>query len=56
MTKYVVTAATGFREHKQGDEFEADLDPELEQRAIERGSIKPVNTKAKAKKKEGSDA
>jgi hypothetical protein len=56
VTKYVVTAATGFGKHKQGDEFEADLDPGLEQRAIARGSIKPVNTKPKAKKKEGSDA
>ena len=51
MTKYKVTAETGFGEHKQGDEFEAELDPELEQRAIERGSIEIVK-----KAKEGKDA
>jgi len=49
MTVYKVTAATGYRGHKQGEEFKADLSPEQERRAIERGSIKKVN------KKEGND-
>jgi hypothetical protein len=58
MTKYKVTAETGFAEHKLGDEFEADLTDEQEQRYLERGSIEIV-TKAKAKttkKKEETDA
>jgi hypothetical protein len=42
VTLYKVTAATGFRGHKLGDEFEADLDPAQEQRAKERGSIRVV--------------
>jgi hypothetical protein len=53
MTKYKVTAATGFNEHKQGDEFEADLSEEQEQRYLERGSIEIVT---KTKKEESSDA
>ena len=42
MTKktYTVTAATGYDGHQFGETFEADLDEETEQRAIERGSIK----------------
>jgi hypothetical protein len=52
-TTYKVMAATGFRGHKQGDEFEAELDPEAERRATERGSIKPVKSK---EKKGGDDA
>ena len=52
MTKYRVTAATGFDNHKEGDEFEADLDEELEARAIERGSIEIVGGKAKKQERE----
>lgn len=40
MTTYKVTAATGFRGFKEGDTFDADLTPEQEQRAKERGSIR----------------
>jgi hypothetical protein len=47
MTKYEVTAETGFEDHKQGEQFEADLDEELEARAIERGSIKIVSGRTK---------
>ena len=54
MTTYKVTAATGFGDHKEGDEFEAELDPEQEQRAIERGSIEIVKSNKKAK--EAKDA
>jgi hypothetical protein len=53
MTKYIVTAATGFNEHKEGDEFEADLSDEQEQRYLERGSIEVVTSQ---KKEENSDA
>jgi hypothetical protein len=57
MTKYKVTAATGFNEHKEGDEFEADLTEEQEQRYLERGSIEIVTkAKSKQKKEESSDA
>jgi methylmalonyl-CoA mutase cobalamin-binding subunit len=37
---YTVMAETGFDGHAKGEQFEADLDRELEERAIERGSIK----------------
>ena len=53
-TKYKVTAETGFDGRKLGEEFEADLDPELEERVLERGTIEIVG-KAKPKK-EASDA
>jgi hypothetical protein len=45
---YVVTAETGFDGHEKGEEFEAELDEELEQRAIERGSIKEKGGKKNA--------
>ena len=35
-------ALSAFRGHQAGDEFEADLDPALERRALERGQIKKV--------------
>lgn len=41
-TTYKVTAATGFDGHQEGEEFEAELDEDLEERAIERGSIEVV--------------
>ncbi len=41
-TLYKVLALTGFRGHKQGDEFEADLTPDEERRAKQRGSIRVV--------------
>ena len=40
MTTYKVTGHTPFLGCKPGEEFEAELDPELEQRAKERGSIR----------------
>ena len=49
MTTYKVTAATGFDDHKEGEEFEADLDEDLEARALERGSIEIVKGKPKRK-------
>jgi hypothetical protein len=47
--KYVVTGATAYLDHQPGEEFEAELTDEQEDRAIERGSIKLAKD---AKKKE----
>ena len=54
MTTYKVTATTGFRGHAEGDEFDAELTPDEERRAKERGSIKVVNAR-RTKKEEASD-
>jgi hypothetical protein len=57
MTKYIVTAATGFDGHAEGEEFEADLTEEQEARAKERGSIRVVQRgKKKDDKQEENDA
>jgi hypothetical protein len=48
---YKVTAATGFDGRAEGEQFEAELDEDLEERAIERGSIEIV----KGAKKETKD-
>lgn len=42
MTVYKVTGDTPFQGHQPGEEFETELDPELERRAKERGSIRVV--------------
>lgn len=47
-TTYKVTGSTAFDDHQPGEEFDADLDPDHEARAIERGSIEIVKGKAKA--------
>ena len=51
MTKktYVVTAPTGYDGHPEGEEFEADLDPFLEQQAIENDWIKAKGAKTTGK-------
>ncbi len=46
-TTYQVVAATGYRGHKAGEEFSADLTEAQEKRAIARGSIRPVPKKPK---------
>ena len=51
-TTYKVSGLTAFDDHQPGEEFDADLDEDLEARAIERGSIEIV--KGTAKKKEVS--
>jgi hypothetical protein len=57
MTKYKVTAATGFRGHAEGEEFEADLTEDEERRAKQRGSIRVVQRgKKKDDKQEEDDA
>ena len=42
MTLYKVTGPTAFRGHRPGEEFEAELEPDLERRAKARGSIRVV--------------
>lgn len=55
MTRYKVTAATGFDGRQLDEEFEADLDPDLEERALERGSIEIVEGAAKKTKAKEAD-
>ena len=50
-TTYKVTAATGFRGHKAGEEFEAELDQDVERRANERGSISVVKRADKSQER-----
>lgn len=52
-TTYKVSGLTAFDDHQPGEEFEADLDEDLEERALERGSIEIV--KGKKKKAEVND-
>ena len=54
MTTYKVTAPTGYQGHQEGEEFEADLTPEQEKRAKDRGSIKVLKRDNDKNKKEGS--
>jgi hypothetical protein len=53
ITVYKVTGTTPFLGHQPGDEFEAELDPEQERRAKERGSIRVVR---RNNKEEEADA
>ena len=56
-TAYKVTGPTAFRGHSPGSELEADLDPGLERRAKERGSIRVVKRGEEAadQKEDGGD-
>lgn len=51
---YEVIGATPFLDHKPGETFTASLDPDLERRALGRGSIRVV-TKPKPSEKESTD-
>ena len=42
ISKYRVTGARRYREHKPGATFEANLDPAAEQRAVDRGDIELI--------------
>lgn len=55
-TTYKVLAAYGYRGHKQGDTFEADLPKDAEQHAVARGQLERVADKKPAKKEAKSDA
>jgi len=50
-TTYKVTGEVPFDIYQPGETFEAELDPELEERALERGSIEVVG--GRTRKKEG---
>lgn len=42
MTVYLVTGPRKYREHPPGEQFIADLDPDVEERAVRIGAIKVV--------------
>lgn len=42
LARYEVTSKRPFKGFQPGDEFEADLDPGMEARAIHRGSIRLI--------------
>lgn len=46
MTRYLVTGQRAYREHEPGEEFDATLDRDQEQRAVARGSIRVVRRAA----------
>lgn len=52
MTTYKVTGGTPFMEHEPGEEFDAELDPDQEARAVARGSIEAIKAGTKTKKEE----
>ena len=52
-TTYQVMAATGYAGHKEGETFEADLSPDEERRALDRGSIRKKTTKKTKEEKDG---
>jgi hypothetical protein len=56
MTTYTVTGPTAYKGHQPGEQFEADLSPDEERRAVERGSIKAAKAAATKKEKEADDA
>ena len=51
-TTYKVIGLTPYMGHQPGEEFDADLDPEQERRAKQRGSIRVVKRENKDTKKE----
>lgn len=51
MTTYKVTGSVAFQGHRPGEVFEAELTPEQERRALERGSIS--KSRAKPTEEEG---
>ena len=52
MTKYRVTAKTGYKGVAEGEEFDADLTEDEERRAVERGSLEVVGGKQRKKDEE----
>ena len=53
MTTYKVKTETGFRGYAKGDEFDAELDPWLEEQAVEQGQIEVVKPKGKKEEQGG---
>ena len=56
MTKYKVTAKTGYQGRAEGEEFDADLSEDEERRATERGSLEIVGGTKKKKDEEDTNA
>jgi hypothetical protein len=56
MTTYKVTGETPYRDHEPGEEFDDDLTPDEEERALERGSVEIVKGKAKTEKEDQTGA
>jgi hypothetical protein len=56
MTVYKVTSTTGYKGHKEGEQFEADLTEAEERRAKERGSIRVIRRDDKHEKEDDTDA
>lgn len=56
MTTYKVIRTTPYQGHKPGEVFEADLDDEEEQWAIERGAISKTRAKPTKEEEEDEDA
>jgi len=55
MTTYKVTGALAYLGHQPGETFKADLDPNQERRAIERGAITKTRSKASDKQEGEQD-
>ena len=53
MTTYKVTGPTAFKGHQTGETFEAELDPEQERRAKNRGQIRVIRRGDNNDKTEG---
>lgn len=43
--KYLVTGRFKYRGHAPGEEFEANLDPDVEERAVRKGTIRVLDRK-----------
>jgi hypothetical protein len=58
MTVYKVTGPVAYAGHEPGEEFEAELEPDLERRALERGAIEVAGKRSSGKRqaKEDGDA
>ena len=44
MSRYLVTGPYPYREHKPGETFEANLDPDVEERAVRKGAIRVLES------------
>jgi hypothetical protein len=55
VTLYKVTGQTAYRGHKPGEEFEAEIAPEAERRAKERGSIRVLKRDTKHENEKEDD-
>ena len=56
MTVYRVTGSLPYLGHKPGEVFEADLEPNQERRALERGAIAKSKAKPTTEKEQDDDA